>query len=57
MTEELRGVPRLLDAFENGATMRIGGKDVTQREIEILKREIAHDEAMLAHSRGDSADA
>jgi hypothetical protein len=52
MTEEPRGLRRLLKALENGKmTMRMDGQDVTEREIELMRREIAHDETLLARSR------
>ena len=52
MVEELRGLRRLLDALEKGKmTMRMGGQDVTEREMELMRREIAHDEAILMRSQ------
>ena len=46
---ELRG---LLGALENREmTLKSGGVDVTEREIEILRREIAHIEETLAWLR------
>jgi hypothetical protein len=55
MTNELRGLHRLLDALENGKmTMRMHGQDVTEREIALIKREIADDKAS-GHSSGSAA--
>jgi hypothetical protein len=50
-TDELAGLRRFLKAFETNTTIRRRGVDVTREEIDILKREIAHLESILARVR------
>ena len=47
--DDLAGLRQFLAALESPSTeYRRGGKDIKAKEIEILKREIAHLEAVLA---------
>lgn len=47
-SEDLVNLHRLLDALESGSmTIHLNGKDVTQREIEKLKPDIAYLEKVL----------
>lgn len=48
---ELAGLNRLLTLFESGFTMRRGEEDITQRETDILKREIARLEGIITDLR------
>ena len=53
--DELAILRDLLGRLETGAlSMHQGGKDVSQREIGILKREIAFLEKILARLRGQT---
>jgi hypothetical protein len=55
LTDELATLKNLLERLESGSmTMRSGGKDVTQREVGILRKEIAAIEKTLARLRGTS---
>jgi hypothetical protein len=54
--DELKVLRDLLDRLQSGAlTMKTGGKDVTKREINILKREIAFLEKIIARLKGQNA--
>ena len=50
--DELDGLRRFLDRLESKElAIRRGPLDVSQKEIDILKREIAHLEGILARSK------
>jgi polyhydroxyalkanoate synthesis regulator phasin len=50
--DELDGLRRFLDRLESKElAIRRGPLDVSQKEIDILKREIAHLERILARSK------
>lgn len=51
-SDELANLRRFLETLKSGTTtIRRNGKDVTAQEVEILEREIAHLESVLAQYR------
>ena len=56
--DELDGLRRFLDRLESKElAIRRGPLDVSQKEIDILKREIAHLERILARCKSGSQNA
>ena len=54
--DELAGLRQFLAALESPSTQyRKDGVDIKPREIEILKREIAHLDKVIARMKGDNA--
>ena len=57
-TDELDGLREFLNRLESKElAIRRGPLDVTQKQIDILKREIAHLEGILARSRSGGQNA